>query len=132
MESPTCRKTAIIHQTREMLTSKPTFTQGVSEKLLKNGEHKLPPEHTFIRRLAQFELEIKNVVFPIFSNFFGTPCIITNKANTRIKRFTFICHKILVLVEFSTPGQLSKVKSRRRRQFFELIPGGCPGGCTQL
>ena len=26
--------------------------QGVSEKLLKHGEHKLPPEHTCIRRLV--------------------------------------------------------------------------------
>ena len=31
---------------------KPTFIQGVSEKLLKNGEHKSIPEHTFIGRLT--------------------------------------------------------------------------------
>ena len=30
------------------------------------------------------------------------------------------------------PGQISKVKSRPPGKFFELIPGGCPGGCTQL
>ena len=58
MESPTFGKTALIHQTKEILTSKPTFTQGVSVKLLKNGEHKSPPEHTFIWR----ELEINNVM----------------------------------------------------------------------
>ena len=32
MESSTFKKTALIHQTKEILTSKPTFTQGVSEK----------------------------------------------------------------------------------------------------
>ena len=52
MESSTLEKTALIHQTKEILTSKPTFTQGVSEKLLINGEHKSPPEHTFIWCLA--------------------------------------------------------------------------------
>ena len=52
MESPTFGKTALIHQTKEILTSKPIVTQGVSEKLLKNGEHKSLPEHTFIWRLA--------------------------------------------------------------------------------
>ena len=45
-------ETAIIRQTREILTSIPTFIQGVSEKLLKNGEHKLPPVHTFIWRFS--------------------------------------------------------------------------------
>ena len=69
MESPISGKTALIHQTGEILTSKPTFIQGVSEKLLKVGEHKSPPEHAFIWRLAQIELEINNVVF---SNFLET------------------------------------------------------------
>ena len=66
MESPTCGKTALIYQKKEIVTSQPTFTKGVSEKLLKDGEHKLPPEYTFIWRLAQFELEMNNAVFPIF------------------------------------------------------------------
>ena len=35
-------------------------------KIAKNGEHKLPPEHTFIWRLAEIELEINNTVFPIY------------------------------------------------------------------
>ena len=30
------------------------------------------------------------------------------------------------------PGQLSKVKFRPPGQFFELTPGGWPGGCTRL
>ena len=34
------------------LTLKPIFTQGILEKLLKNGEHKSPPRHTFMWRLA--------------------------------------------------------------------------------
>ena len=35
----------------EILTSKPTFIQSISEiKIVKNEEHKLPPEHTFIWR----------------------------------------------------------------------------------
>ena len=46
------RETALIHQTGEILTSKPTFIQGVSEKLLKNEEHKSPPVHTFIWRFS--------------------------------------------------------------------------------
>ena len=46
------RKTAFIHQTGEILTSKPPFILGVSEKLLKNGEHKLPSVHTFIWRFG--------------------------------------------------------------------------------
>ena len=104
MESPTCGKTALIHQTREILTSKPTFIKGVSEKLLQNGKHKSPLEHTFLWRLAQFELEINNVVFPVFSNFSGHPVFIT-------------------LVKFPGPGQLSKVKSRLPGNFFELVPG---------
>ena len=33
-------------------TSKPTFTQGQFRKIAKNRKHKLPPEHTFIWRLA--------------------------------------------------------------------------------
>ena len=37
---------------RKSLTLKPMFTQGISEKLLKNGEHKSPPRHTFMWRLA--------------------------------------------------------------------------------
>ena len=37
---------------RKSLTLKPIFTQGISEKLLKNGEHKSPPRHTFKWRLA--------------------------------------------------------------------------------
>ena len=52
MESSTFEKTTLIHQAKEILTSKPTFTQGVSEKLLINGEHKLPPEQKFIWCLA--------------------------------------------------------------------------------
>ena len=30
---------------RKSLPLKPIFTQGISEKLLKNGEHKSPPRH---------------------------------------------------------------------------------------
>ena len=53
MESPTFSKMAFIHQREEILTSKPIFTQGVSYgKITKNGEHKSPPEHTFIWRLV--------------------------------------------------------------------------------
>ena len=37
---------------RKSLTLKPIFTQGISEKLLKNEEHKSPPRHTFMWRLA--------------------------------------------------------------------------------
>ena len=37
---------------RKSLTLKPIFTQGISEKLLKNLEHKSPPRHTFMWRLA--------------------------------------------------------------------------------
>ena len=37
---------------RKSLTLKPIFTQGISEKLLKNGEHKSPPRHTFMWRLT--------------------------------------------------------------------------------
>ena len=37
---------------RKSLTLKPIFTQGISEKLLKNGEHKSPPRHTFMWCLA--------------------------------------------------------------------------------
>ena len=37
---------------RKSLTLKPIFTQGISEKLLKNGEHKSPPRYTFMWRLA--------------------------------------------------------------------------------
>ena len=37
---------------RKSLTLKPIFTQGISEKLLKNVEHKSPPRHTFMWRLA--------------------------------------------------------------------------------
>ena len=36
--------------TSEILTSKQTFMQGVSEKLFKNEEHKSLPEHKFIWR----------------------------------------------------------------------------------
>ena len=51
---------------RISLTLKPIFTQGISEKLLKNGEHKSGPRYTFMWRLAYFELEINSVVFPNF------------------------------------------------------------------
>ena len=37
---------------RKSLTLKPIFTQGISEKLIKNGEHKSPPRHTFMWRLV--------------------------------------------------------------------------------
>ena len=37
---------------RGIFTSKPTFIQGVSEKLLKNGEHKSSPVHTLIWRFS--------------------------------------------------------------------------------
>ena len=33
---------------RKSLTLKLIFTQSISEKLLKNGEHKSPPRHTFM------------------------------------------------------------------------------------
>ena len=36
---------------RKSLTLKPILTQGISEKLLKNREHKSPPRHTFMWRL---------------------------------------------------------------------------------
>ena len=36
---------------RKSLTLKPILTQGISEKLLKNGEHISPPRHTFMWRL---------------------------------------------------------------------------------
>ena len=32
---------------REILTSKPSFIQECLRKAVKNGEHKLPPEHKF-------------------------------------------------------------------------------------
>ena len=49
------------------------------------------------------------------------------------KTFHFEFPQIPALVEFPAPGKLSKVKSRPPGQFFfELMPGGCPGGCTQL
>ena len=51
---------------RKSLTLKPIFTHGISEKLLKNGEHKSPPRHTFMWRLALFELEINSTVLPNF------------------------------------------------------------------
>ena len=51
MESPTFGKTALIIR-RKSLTLKPIFTQGISEKLLKNGKHKSPPRHAFMWRLA--------------------------------------------------------------------------------
>ena len=37
---------------RKSLTLKPILTQGISETLLKNLEHKSPPRHTFMWRLA--------------------------------------------------------------------------------
>ena len=46
------RETALIHQTGEIFTSKPTFIQGVSEKLVKDNEHKSPPVHTFTWRFS--------------------------------------------------------------------------------
>ena len=49
MESPTCGKTALIHAD-EGNQNQPS--EGVSEKLLESGEHKSPPEHTFIWRLG--------------------------------------------------------------------------------
>ena len=48
------RETALIHRTGEILISKPTFIQGVSEKLLKSEEHKSPPVHAFIWRFSIF------------------------------------------------------------------------------
>ena len=36
---------------RKSLTLKPILTQGISEKLLKNGQHISPPRHTFMWRL---------------------------------------------------------------------------------
>ena len=53
-----CRRGKSLHQNQP--------SEGVSGKLLKIGEHKSPPERTFIWRLAQFELEINNVMFPTF------------------------------------------------------------------
>ena len=47
-------ETALIHQTGQILISKLTFIQGVSEKLLKSEEHKSPPVHTFIWRFIIF------------------------------------------------------------------------------
>ena len=54
------RKWNLLHQGKQLsfiiqrksLILKPIFTQGISEKLLKNGEHKSPPRHTFMWRLA--------------------------------------------------------------------------------
>ena len=46
------QETALIHHTKKSLTLKPIFTQDISEKLLKDGEHKSPPRHTFMWRLA--------------------------------------------------------------------------------
>ena len=84
MESPTCGKTALIHQMREILTSKPTFIQSVSEKLLKNGEHKSPPEHS----LNWIWTENQQCGVAHFLAIFRHPVLITNKTNTRRKRLT--------------------------------------------
>ena len=62
---PAGKRPSFIRREKFLHQNQP-FIQGVSEKLLKNGEHKSPPEHTFNWRLAYFELEINNVVFPIF------------------------------------------------------------------
>ena len=66
MESPTFGKTALVHSDEGNPYINTDLQTGVSEKLLKNGEHESPPEHTFIWRLAQFELDINNAVFPVF------------------------------------------------------------------
>ena len=87
-----------------ILTSKPIFTQGVSEKLL-------------TMQCSPFSLAI-----------LGHPVFIINKTNTRTKRFTLNFHKIPALVEFPAPRQLSKVKSRPPGHFFRANPRGLPGG----
>ena len=86
MEYLTSGKTALIHQTREILTSKPTFILGVKEKLLKKRGTQMPPKHIWC--LALIELEINNVVFPIFGKFLRHPVFITNKTNTQTKFLT--------------------------------------------
>ena len=82
-------ETALIHQTGEILTAKPTFIQGVSEKLLKNGEHKLPPVHIFIWLFSN-SLNWKSTMqcSPFLAIFLDHPVFITNKTNTRTKRLT--------------------------------------------
>ena len=50
MESLTFGKTALIHQTKEILKTK--LHTGCVRKIVKNGENKSPLEHTFIWRLA--------------------------------------------------------------------------------
>ena len=82
------RETDLIHQTGEILTSKPTFIQGVSEKLLKNEEHKSPPVHTFIWRFSIVWTGNQQCSVPHFSSFLRHPVFITNKTNTRTKRLT--------------------------------------------
>ena len=63
-------ETALIHQTREILTSKPTFIQGVSEKLLKTGNTNcLLTTHYMVFRL---NWKLTMLYSPFFRNFLDT------------------------------------------------------------
>ena len=89
MESSTCGKTALIHQRREILTSSPTFITGCFIKIAKKWETQIAPENTFMWHLAQFELEINNVVFPFFGNFWETLYLSLIKPIHGQKRLTY-------------------------------------------
>ena len=77
---------------------------------------------THLRCLAQFGLEINNVVFPIFSKFLGHPVFITNKTNT----FSFSTKSRPL--SNSRPRATFKSQIPTPRQFFSANPRGFPGG----
>ena len=52
MESPTFRKTALIHHMKEIINIKTNLHTEYLRKVAKNGEHRSPPGHTFMWCLA--------------------------------------------------------------------------------
>ena len=113
MESPTCWKTALIDQTREILTSKPTFIPGVSKKLLKT----VHTNHLLSTHLygVQHSLNWKSTMqcSPFLTVFWDT---------------LYLLH----LLNSRPSGNFQKQNpDPPPGNFFELIPGGCLGG-TQL
>ena len=84
MEFPTCgKRPSFIRRGKSLHQIQPSL-QGVSEKLLKNGEHKSPDEHTFMSLTRNQQCSVRH----FFWQFLGDPIFITNKTNTRTKRLT--------------------------------------------
>ena len=128
MESPTFGKTALIIRWRKSLHQNQSSHRVSQKNCLKRGTQMSSWAHIYMAFSVVWtgnqHCSVPHSVYQFWDTLYLSLIKPIHGQNVSL----WISTKSPALVEFPAPGQLSKVKSRPPGNFFELIPGGCPGG----